>query len=129
MIEILKGCREVGDTVVLYPQNYINGIEGEKLEEVCGTFFEKGIKKFVIDFSETDIINSIGVSILIGIIEKIKESKGVVLFSGLNKVNLEVFRIVGLTKLIPSFATEADALEEMGATGTPVAASAVSIEL
>ena len=131
MIEILKGCREFGDTVVLYPQNYINGIEGEKLEEVCETFFAKGIKKFVIDFSETDIINSIGVSILIGIIEKIKESKGVVLFSGLSKVNLEVFRIVGLTKLIPSFATEAGALEEMGATGTPLAPSApggVSIE-
>ncbi len=118
MEEILNGCREVGDSVVLYPLNYINGIEGEKLEEVCDTFLARGIKKVVIDFSKTDIINSIGVSILIGIIEKIKASNGVVLFSGLSKVNVEVFRIVGLTKLIPAFTTDADALEEMGASGT-----------
>ncbi len=120
MIDILNGCREVGDTVVLYPQNYINGIEGEKLEQVCETFIEKGIRKVVIDFSETDIVNSIGVSILIGIIEKIKEAEGVVLFSSLSKINIEVFRIVGLTKLIPSFATEADAIKEMSGAGTQI---------
>ncbi|MBI5643670.1 MAG: STAS domain-containing protein, partial [Deltaproteobacteria bacterium] len=68
-------------------------------------------KKIVIDFSRTDLINSIGISILIGIIEKVKDKKGVILFSGLKQVNFEIFNIVGLTKHIQIFDTEEDALK------------------
>ena len=60
------------NTITITPINYINKVEGENLEKVCDAFLAKGTHKFVIDFSGTDIINSIGISILIGIIEKIK---------------------------------------------------------
>lgn len=102
--------KETGDTIILYPDNYINDIEGEKLEELCDAFIKKGYTRIVIDFSGTDIINSIGISILIGIIEKIRDKKGVISFSGLKKVNYDIFSIVGLTKQIPVFRTEDDAL-------------------
>lgn len=98
------------DGVVLYAENYINDIEGEKLEDLCDNFIEKGLERIVIDFSRTDIINSIGVSILIGIIEKIKDREAVILFSGLKKINYDVFDIVGLTRHIRVFETEDDAL-------------------
>lgn len=105
-----KNFKEMGDTVVLYPDNYINDIEGEKLEELCDAYLARGFKKIVIDFSETDLINSIGVSILIGMIEKIKDKKGTILFSGLKSVNYDIFSIVGLTKHIQVFDTEEDAI-------------------
>jgi len=105
--------RELEDKVVLYPNNYINDIEGVKLEEMCEVFLGKGIRKFVIDFTNTEIVNSIGISILIGMIEKIRGVDGVVLFSGLTKVNQDIFRLVGLTGIIPVHATESEAVEEL----------------
>ncbi|HAO93226.1 MAG: hypothetical protein A2X93_08720 [Deltaproteobacteria bacterium GWC2_56_8] len=102
--------RETGTSVVVYADNYINDIEGEKLEEMCDAFLAKGFKKIVIDFSGTDLVNSIGVSILIGIIEKIK-GKGAVVFSGLKDVNFQIFHIVGLTRHIRVFNNEEDALK------------------
>lgn len=108
----LKSYKEAGDTVVLYPDNYINDIEGEKLEELCDEFLNKGFKRVLMDFSNTDLINSIGVSILIGIIEKIRDKKGVIAFSGLKPVNYEIFNIVGITKHINVYKSEEEAVRE-----------------
>lgn len=106
-----KNFKELNNAVVLYADNYINDTEGEKLEEICEAFLLKGIKNFILNFSGTDFINSIGISILIGIIEKIKDNKGVIIFSELNKINHNVFTVVGLTKHIGIFKTEAEALK------------------
>jgi anti-anti-sigma regulatory factor len=103
--------KQLGDSVVLYPDNYLNDIEGEKLEEICVGFLKKGIKRIVMDFSKTELINSVGISILIGIMEKVGEKKGVLLFSGLKGVNQEIFNLVGITKHVPVFKTEKEALK------------------
>jgi len=102
--------KEVGDCVVLYSDNYLNGLEGERLEEDCGELLKMGFKKIVIDFTRTELINSIGVSILISIIEMVREWKGVLLFSGLKRVNIDTFHMLGLTKYVPVFGTEEEAL-------------------
>lgn len=107
-----KTYRESGDSVVLYPDNYINVVEGEKLEDLCDHYIDLGFKNIIIDFSSTELINSIGISILIGIIEKVREKKGAVSFSGLKPVNYDIFNIVGLTKHIPVFKTDEDAVKE-----------------
>lgn len=111
-----KTFKEMNGSVVLYPDNYINDIEGERLEGLCEGFLNKGTSRFIIDFSGTDLINSIGVSILIGVIEKIMEKKGSLFFSGLKKVNHDIFKMVGLTKHITVFATEKDALQHLEKT-------------
>lgn len=111
MINGQKNFKELNNAIVLYADNYINDTEGEKLEEICDDFLEKGIKNFIINFSGTDLVNSIGISILIGIIEKIKDEKGVIVFSELNKINHNVFTVVGLTKHISVSKTEDEALK------------------
>lgn len=110
MVKKYRNFKETGDAVVIYPDNYINDIEGEKLEELCASYLDRGFNRIVIDFSETDLVNSIGVSILIGIIERVRDSKGRISFSGLKRVNYEIFNIVGLTKHIPIYETEEEAL-------------------
>lgn len=112
MVQKHRNYREVGDCVVLYADNYINDIEGEKIEELCDVFLERGVRSLVLDFARTDIINSIGVSILVGIIEKIRDKKGDIVFSGLKKTNLEVFDIVGLTSHVKVFDTEDEAARD-----------------
>lgn len=117
MIKRHRSHMDLGDSVILYPDNYLNDIEGEKLEEMCDSFLKKGFKKIIIDFSETDLINSIGISILIGIIEKIRESNGALIFAGLKSVNKDIFNIVGLTKHVQIFDTVEEAMGETGGTG------------
>jgi anti-anti-sigma factor len=111
MINGQKNFKELNNTIVLYADNYINDTEGEKLEEICDDFLGKGIKNFIINFSGTELVNSIGISILIGIIEKIKDEKGVIVFSELNKINHSIFTVVGLTKHIRVSKTEDEALK------------------
>lgn len=117
MIKRHRSHMDMGDSVILYPDNYLNDIEGERLEEMCDGFLKKGFKKIIIDFSETDLINSIGVSILIGIIEKIRESSGTLVFAGLKSVNRDIFNIVGLSKHVQIFDTVEEAIGETGGNG------------
>ncbi|GMR04453.1 MAG: hypothetical protein BMS9Abin23_0351 [Thermodesulfobacteriota bacterium] len=112
MTEKDKGFRDLGDIVILYARDYINDIEGEKLEEMCETFLKKGVKRIVLDFSNTDLINSIGVSILIGIIERVRELNAQVSFSGLKKVNYDILKLVGLTEHVSIYSTEDAAVSE-----------------
>jgi anti-anti-sigma factor len=114
-----RNYKDLDDKVVLYPHNYINDLEGEKLEEMCEVFLGKGIRKFVVDFSDTEIINSIGISIIIGIIERVREERGVILFSGLKQVNHDIFKLIGLTNIIPVLSTEDDAVDEFKRAGGP----------
>ena len=111
-----KYFSEFKDAVILYPGNYINDVEGEKLEEACDTFVNSGVKKVVVDFTETDMINSIGISILIGVIEKVRGAGGVILFSGLKKVNHDIFTLIGLTKIVGISTTQEEALSRLKAS-------------
>ena len=48
--------------------------------------------------NETDLINSVGISILIGVIERVRGLGGELAFSELTQVNEEIFRIMGLAR-------------------------------
>ncbi|MBI5327692.1 MAG: STAS domain-containing protein [Deltaproteobacteria bacterium] len=105
--------KELGECVIIYTDNYLNDIEGEELESTCDALLNKGEKKVIIDFANTELINSIGISILIGIMEKIKDKEGTLFFSGLKKANHNIFDILGLTKYVPIFPTEDEAVKNM----------------
>lgn len=103
----------LNDCAVVYSDNYLNAIEGEKLEDECEELLEKGFKKVLIDFTSTEIVNSIGISILIGIMEKVRENNGKLLFSSLRKTNMDAFKMLGLTKHVPIYETEEEALHSV----------------
>lgn len=108
-----KSFKELEDCVIIYTDNYLNDMEGEELESTCDAFLSKGRKKIIIDFANTELINSIGISILVGIMEKIKKRNGALFFSGLKKVNHDIFNMLGLTKYISIFHTEEEAITNM----------------
>ncbi|MBI5599277.1 MAG: STAS domain-containing protein [Deltaproteobacteria bacterium] len=113
-----RDFREMKDCAILYADQYMNDVEGERLEELAAVFLEKGVKKLIIDFSRTELINSIGISILVGIMDKLREKEGVLFFSGLKKANHDMFNMLGLTRFVPVCKTEEDALAMMGRGAT-----------
>ena len=86
------------DTAVVLAGDYLNKLAGEKIERECKTRLDAGCKKLVVDFSQTEIINSIGISILLGVIDSAQNTGAKVVFSDLNEDSVELFETLGLTK-------------------------------
>ncbi|MEO7539717.1 MAG: STAS domain-containing protein [Pyrinomonadaceae bacterium] len=78
--------------------DYLNKLGGEQIEYECRRRLEKGCKELVVDFSETEIINSIGISILLGVIDTASNNGAKVVFSDVNEGTVELFEMLGLTK-------------------------------
>ena len=58
--------RTEGETATVFAGDYLNKLTGEKIELECKRQLDAGCKQLVVDFSDTEIVNSIGVSILAG---------------------------------------------------------------
>ena len=86
----------VRDTAIVSVRGYLSGLSGERLESEVARLIGEGSRSIVINFKETDMVNSVGVSILVGIIEKVRDAGGALSFSDLTPVNEEVFRLMGL---------------------------------
>lgn len=86
-----------GETVRVYAGDYINKLSGEKIERECARQLKAGCKNLIVDFSETEIVNSIGVSILLGVIDAANNAGAKIVFSDINEHTSELFETLGLT--------------------------------
>ena len=84
-------------SAVLLAGDYLNKISGEQIERECKRFLDEGCTRIVVDFSQTDIVNSIGVSILLGVIDSASSSGARVVFSEVKEDTVELFHMLGLT--------------------------------
>jgi len=88
--------QETDGLAVLRTRGYLSRTAGEQLEQGIGQLLDGGVRRFVVNLRETDLINSVGISILIGVIERVRALGGELAFSELTPVNEEIFRIMGL---------------------------------
>ena len=95
---------------VIYPGPYLNQLRGERIESRCQELLEQGVRRIVINFEETELINSIGISILLGVIEAVNDAAGVLVLSNLNGSNRELFEMLGLMSHVRVAETEERAL-------------------
>ena len=102
--------RTVEGVAVIYPGPYLNQLRGEILERHCEELLRQGVLKIVVNFSETELINSIGISILLGVIEAVNENQGSLVLCGLSDSNRELFEMLGLMSHIEVGQTEEEAL-------------------
>lgn len=87
-----------GDTATVYAGDYLNKLSGENIERECRRLIEAGAKRVVVNFSETEIVNSVGISILLGVIDVAQGAGAEVSFSGLNETTSELFDTLGITQ-------------------------------
>lgn len=106
--------RKEGDYAVLYTDGYINNLGGEKIGETALALVGEGFKKLVINLEKSTVINSIGISILIEVIEKIQEIHGSLAFCGLTKTIAKTFTIMGLAQFATLADTEEQAIAALG---------------
>ena len=100
----------VGTTAVVYASDYLNKLSGEKIERECRRQLSCGCRALVIDFSDTKLVNSIGISILLGIIDIAEKSGAQIVFSDVNNQTIELFEMLGLTRHVLLAKDEREAL-------------------
>ena len=113
MLEFTLSTTFKKEAAIICTSGYINDLGGEKIDEECTKLLGKGIKKIIINFEDSKVINSIGISILIGVIEKIKDKKASLAFTNLTEVNRETFEMMGLAKFANIYSTEEEAVSSL----------------
>ena len=109
----------VGTTAVVYASDYLNKLTGEKIERECRRQLDSGCRALVIDFSDTQLVNSIGISILLGIIDIAEKNEARVVFSDVNNQTIELFEMLGLTRHVVLARNEEEALSSLSKVVPP----------
>jgi len=108
------GCivksRCVGTAAVVYASDYLNKVSGERIERECKRQLDSGCQALVIDFHGTEIVNSIGISILLDIIDVAEKSGAQLVFSDVNHQTIQLFDVLGLTRHVALASDEHEAL-------------------
>ncbi|PYT02745.1 MAG: hypothetical protein DMF60_20425 [Acidobacteria bacterium] len=107
-------ARLIEDAAVIYPGPYLNQLRGESIESQCQEFLASGVRRIVINFEETELINSIGISILLSVIESVNHAQGALMLSNMNASNRELFEMLGLMAHVEMVDTEEVALLKLG---------------
>ena len=108
-----------GEVAVVYAGDYVNKMSGQRIERECLTRMERGCRALVINFRDTELVNSIGVSILLGVIDEAERRGARVAFTSVSPHTLKLFELLGLTRLVVLADSDEDAvatLEEFSPT-------------
>ena len=103
-------ARCVGDAAIIYASDYLNKLSGERIERECKRQLESGRRALIINFRDTELVNSIGVSILVGVIDAAQQNTAQLIFSDVNNHTAELFQMLGLTRHVSLATNEDEAL-------------------
>jgi len=110
--ELTLAARE-GQTAVLEVAGYINNEGGEVIAREARTLLDSGCRNLLLDLRATRIINSIGISLLLEVLERTLEIKGTLAFCSLTPSIAKTFQIMGLAQYARIFPDRPTALEEL----------------
>ena len=98
---------------VIRTQGYIDNQGGEEIASAAYQLIGEGYRVLLLDLAGTAIVNSIGISILIEIVEKLTAVDGKLAFCCLTPTIEKTFDIVGLVQYAQIFADEASAIAQL----------------
>jgi anti-anti-sigma factor len=92
-------------TLIIKTEGYINNIGGEKIVRELEKHSD--VNKLILNLEKSKVVNSIGISHLIEVIEKLNQVNGKLIFTNLDPTIEKTFNIMGLFQ----FAEKADSIE------------------
>ena len=105
---------EIKDNCLIIATNgYVNNEGGEKISAEFDTHFENGVHKLIINLAGSKVVNSIGISFLIEIIEKLNEVGGKLYFTNLDPSIEKTLTIMGLFSFAGKAATVEEAIKSL----------------
>lgn len=83
---------------IVATSGYLNQAGGEKLLEECNNLIDDGYKSLIMNLEQTPLVNSIGISILFELVEKLRELDGSLYFCNLSSAIARTFKIMGIAQ-------------------------------
>jgi len=96
------------NALIVNTSGYINNVGGQKILEEFNSHFNNGTFNIILNLEQSKVVNSIGISYLIEVIEKLNSSKKKLIFTNLDPSIEKTFTIMGLFQ----FAEKANNIEE-----------------
>ena len=113
MTENMKVTVERKDGIaVICTDGYINNQGGEEIARVAYQLIDEGYRNLLLNLEKTKIVNSIGISILIEIIEKMLAIQGRLGFCHLTPTINKTFHIMGLAQYTTIYPDQTSALAQ-----------------
>ncbi len=103
--------REEGDITILETSGYLNNFGGDRVASICKQSISEGKRKLLINMENTKMVNSIGVSILIEIIEDLQGVNGKIAYYNVAPIVEKTFNIMGITNYSKIYSSEEDAIK------------------
>ena len=104
---------------VVYTDGYINNQGGEEIAQAANGLMEEGYRALLLNLAGSKIVNSIGISILIEVLERMLELQGKLAFCNLTPTIQKTFHIMGLTQYAQVYPDEPTAVAELVPPTTP----------
>ncbi len=111
----LRLAQSDGHVAVLEITGYINNEGGEAISREAGRLLDGGVRTLLFDLHATRIINSIGISLLLEVLERTLDLAGTLAFCCLSPSIGKTFQIMGLAQYARIFPDRATALVELQA--------------
>lgn len=100
--------------LIITTSGYINNTGGEAIVKEFTPHFEKGVKHVVINLAGSKVVNSIGMSFLIEIIDQLNDAGGKLIFTDVDPAVDKMLSIMGLFGFAGKEKTVDDALKSFG---------------
>ena len=107
--EVRQNC------LVITTTGYVNNVGGEAIAAEFNRYFGSGTIHVVINLAQSKVVNSIGMSFLIEILEQLQEAKGKLIFTNLDPAVEKMLTIMGLFALAGKEKSVEDALRVLTA--------------
>jgi anti-anti-sigma factor len=102
--ELKSGC------LIITTSGYINNVGGEAIAGECRSHFDRGVKDVILNLEQSKVVNSIGMSYIIEVLEQLQEIGGRLMFTNLDAAVEKMLTIMGLFKFAGKEVNVAEAL-------------------
>jgi anti-anti-sigma factor len=89
-----------GPIVVMRPRGYLDCLGAEQIVEASETALRDGYRRILFDCADIRFINSVGISILVSLIQRSRDADCSLCFSNVSPVHREIFEVVGIAKFV-----------------------------
>jgi anti-anti-sigma factor len=100
-----------GAILVITTSGYINNVGGEAISREFNAHFSNGVKNVVVNLAGSRVVNSIGTSFILEILETLQDAGGKLVFTNLDPAIDKMLTIMGVFSLAGKASTVADAMK------------------
>lgn len=101
------------DCLILATSGYVNNVGGEQIAQEFARHFSGGTKKVIVNLAQSKVVNSIGMSFLIDIVDQLNDAGGKLVFTDLDPAVEKMLTIMGLFQFAGKAKSVDDALASL----------------